>query len=179
MIKRRVAVIAGSAECLWNDRDELLKIMAIDRGVIVDVACINHTAIHWPNAFKFWISWHTELFAELKDRVSCGPITIGPDDTIEVAYMKTFPGFMASDSSLYAVKVLLDMDYDRIILCGVPLDNTRKFYDAPGAELPQHASSNIQKAWKFEAKSFNDRVRSMSGNTMRLLGKPTEKWLCS
>jgi hypothetical protein len=173
----KIAIICGSAECLWADIEEYKKLMS-GTGIAADIACINHTAIHFPKDFDLWISWHTELFEELMDQVQCSPTTIGPDDSITVDRMMTFPGFMASDSSLYAVKCLLEMGYDRIILCGVPLDNTRKFYDAPNAELPQHASSNIQKAWKDEARCFSDRVRSFSGNTRALLGAPTKEWLC-
>ncbi len=173
----RIAIIAGSAECLWKDVERFKEIL--EPGTVVDVACINHTALHWPRAFQYWITWHTDLFTDLKDQMKHTPITIGPDDTADVDMLVSFTGFMATDSSLYAVKVLLDLGFDRVVLCGVPIDNSRKFYDKPEDELPQWDSSNIQHAWLQESKSFNGKVRSMSGNTRGMFGEPTKEWLCS
>jgi hypothetical protein len=168
-------IICGSAACLFDDlyRADIL----CGKKCAYDVACINHTALYYPYFMNYWISWHPELFQDLMQFVKGSPITYGPRKLPGVDHVKTFDGFQASDSSLYAVKVMLELEYEKIILCGSPMDNSRKFYSPYNAEQPQHEADNLQEAWREEAKGFEDRVRSMSGNTAKLLGEPDLGWL--
>jgi len=84
-------------------------------------------------------------------------------------------------STLFAVRVGLALGYDEIVLCGTPLDNTGRFYDAPGANgggLGKTAGGSDTELldlseWERYAKQvFNGRVKSMSGKTRQLLGGP-------
>lgn len=168
-------IVCGSAECLFDDLARFDILVGNKR--TYDVACINHTALYYPYFINYWISWHPEIFQDLIRFVKGAPITYGPAKLPCIDRVKTFEGFQASDSSLYAVKVLLDLGYHEIILCGSPMDNSRKFYSLYGAERPQHEAENLQEAWREEAKGFEDRVRSMSGNTAKIVGEPNLEWL--
>jgi hypothetical protein len=165
-------IICGSGECLFDD---LARNHANAFPHTMDVACINHTALYYPYFFEHWISWHSNIFAGIREFVKGNPtIHSSKEDTL-VHRVWGFPGFECSDSGLFAVKICLALGYDRIILCGIPMDNSRKFYEAYGTENG-HAADNIQDIWKKEIPSFKDCVRSMSGNTRAMLGEPTREW---
>lgn len=169
----KIVLVCGSAECLFDDLARMKELL----DVAYDVACINHTALYYPYFFNYWIGWHPEIFAGLRKFVKGNPITMSSQKEEGVDSVWNFNGFYASDSSLYAAKIMLELKYDRVILCGSPMDNSRKFYEPYGAEKPQHSADNIQEAWRQEVAGFKDRVKSMSGNTRHILGAPTKEWL--
>lgn len=79
-------------------------------------------------------------------------------------------------SGLFAVKVAIEMGYEKIILCGVPMhvDGNHIL-----RKIPWHACNQFQWVWNYRQHEINNRVRSMSGYTRELLGAPTKEWLCS
>ncbi|WP_448043800.1 hypothetical protein [Bradyrhizobium liaoningense] len=87
-----------------------------------------------------------------------------------------WPGMNASGSSgLFAVKVALEK-YDRVVLCGVPMDVMRAhFFDS----APWFDVDSFWDAWHVALPHIKDRVRSMSGRTANLLGMPTKEFLAS
>lgn len=79
-----------------------------------------------------------------------------------------FPGMNASGSSgLFAVKIALDW-FDDVVLCGVPMDPVRTHYAE--SSFRNDAGSFLD-AWQI-AKPHLTRVRSCSGWTAELLGRP-------
>lgn len=86
-----------------------------------------------------------------------------------------WPGMNASGSSgLFAAKVALEDGFDRIILAGVPIsaDGGHFTYDGPWIHVESYRG-----AWKEALPHLAGRVRSMSGWTAEILGKPTKEWL--
>lgn len=76
-------------------------------------------------------------------------------------------------SGLFAVKVALALRFNRIVLCGVPMDLRGHFFDArPWRERDRYAD-----VWSKNAAALRLHVRSMSGWTRELLGAPTPEWL--
>jgi len=83
-------------------------------------------------------------------------------------------------SGLNAVYVGLGLGYQRIILCGIPLDNEGHFFDPPwkrtnfNREVPtKRAGPNQLRFWSAaKERDFNGKVFSMSGRTKELLGEP-------
>ena len=163
-------LICGSAQCLWEDIEKAEKLF-----MPTHVVCINHTALYYPYFFQYWISYHPDIFQGLRKYVKGNPKIYGPEKTREVDRVWKFKDFLCSDSSLYAVKIMLRCGARKIVLCGVPLDNSPKFYSP--SEPCQHASDNIQDIWRKEIPEFKNHVRSMSGNTKNLFGEPTLEWL--
>jgi len=83
-------------------------------------------------------------------------------------------------SGLNAVYLGLQLGYERIIICGVPLDNEGHFFDPPWKktnftrEVPtKRAGPNQIRFWSAaKERDFNGKVFSMSGRTRELLGEP-------
>ena len=89
---------------------------------------------------------------------------------------------LGGTSGLFAVKIALALGCKKIILCGVPIDGTGHYFDPP--DPVKNLSENFESIaclspWNCVAQSqvAKDRVRSMSGNTARIFGKPTKEWV--
>jgi hypothetical protein len=79
----------------------------------------------------------------------------------------------SGSTGLFAVKVARDSAFNKIVLCGVPMDKRPHFFSQP--EWTQVES--FWPAWGKMLDHFKTETRSMSGRTMELLGKPTREWL--
>jgi hypothetical protein len=88
-------------------------------------------------------------------------------------------------SGLFATKIALAMGSKKIILCGIPMDNTGHYFDPPEAEKNRTTKFSAQNStlapWRDMKKSklVMDRVRSMGGHTAGIFGKPTKEWVQS
>lgn len=84
-------------------------------------------------------------------------------------------------SGLFAVKIAMAMGSRHIVICGIPMDNSGHYFDPPDAHLNKTDNFNVSSwlaPWEDVGRSIvaRERVRSMSGNTAQLLGKPTKEW---
>lgn len=77
-------------------------------------------------------------------------------------------------SGLFACKLAIELGIEKIILCGVPMtvEGAHFFDDTPWTDAEKYRS-----AWFKHVKKLNNKVKSMSGWTMELLGKPDSEWL--
>jgi len=79
-------------------------------------------------------------------------------------------------SSLFAVKVALALGYKRVILAGVPMDATGRFYDPP--IIPERSrwkydAAPLRKPWERMARELPPgTVTSMGGWTAQVFGRP-------
>jgi hypothetical protein len=159
----QVAIIAGSAECLWDDISKVKEVHST-----YDVYCVNHTALYYPSDIKACISIHGEIFTEefVKQVRAKGGQLVSSRDGGDIKYD---PSPKPLDSGLLAARYVESLGmYDLIILCGIPLDQSRKFYE------PYSASSNVWqdnifKAWEQQGYLLRY-TKSMSGKTQELLG---------
>ena len=83
-------------------------------------------------------------------------------------------------SGMLAVQVALELgkenpDQLRIVLAGVPLDPAAGNYKTPS--VPWTEATVYRPAWEKRAEALKKNVRSMSGWTAELFGKPTAAWL--
>lgn len=84
-----------------------------------------------------------------------------------------WPGMNASGSSgLFTAKIALE-SFERVVLCGVPMEAGRAHYNdaAPWTEVDA-----FWDAWNIARPRLTN-VRSMSGRTAQLLGMPTREFL--
>ncbi len=79
-------------------------------------------------------------------------------------------------SGLFAIRVAVELGYQKIILCGVPMQTDANHILR---KIPWRDCDRFQSVWKYRQRQMGDRVRSMSGYTRDLLGAPTREWLCS
>jgi len=80
-----------------------------------------------------------------------------------------WPCKLTGTSALFATRVALALGYEEVVLCGVPLDETGRYYSAP---WDKGVSLNVvdMKEWEEYVPVFEGRVKSMSGRTRELLG---------
>jgi hypothetical protein len=88
-------------------------------------------------------------------------------------------------SGLFATKIAIAMGSKHIILCGLPIDSSGHYFDPPTPEdnrttkFAENHSSFAEWRDMKKSKLVMSRVRSMSGNTGNLFGKPTKEWVQS
>lgn len=171
-------VIVGSGRCVWDDLEQLLP-------VTCDVMAVNDMIMHYPdklthaysNDFDMlnnWVAARRPMFKQLdgKVRTHC----CFPCPGAEIHNVKGH-----GSSGLNAIYVGLELGYDEIIVCGVPLDNNGHYFDAPWIrtnfenEIPtkKRPGADQIRFWSRAKETvFKGKVFSMSGRTGDLLGRP-------
>lgn len=167
----RTALVLGGAACVFTDVEQ-----ATSLGEFSHILGVNHVGVYWPGPFDGFVSIHGDrlpLWAERRRRRNLPPhkALIGP----EQASLR-FPGQTSTgSSSLFAVKVALDVfGADRVVVCGAPLSPEAAHFDDPA---PWNAARLYREGWKQALPHIADRVRSMSGWTGELLGKPDAQFI--
>lgn len=177
------ALVLGGAACVWADVAAALELGEFD-GV---VAC-NDVAVEWPGPLAALVTLHAEkadlwLARRARRGLSAPARVIGhleaegrsqASAAAELIEFR-FPGQQRTGSSgLFALKVaLLDLGFDKALLCGVPMTPAPHFFDASdwrGANVHRHG-------WTEALPAIAGRARSMSGWTADLLGRPDPAWL--
>lgn len=172
------AIVLGSAPGVGVDFGGAVSLLG-DRPYIV--YAVNRAGVYAPRV-DVWASLHPENFKGwLGERVSFGKSLPGELlDLLQREDAYRFDGLPEQEhgtSGLACVKAALDRGYDKIILCGIPMDGTLGHFDNPAY---WDTGDRCLKYWHIAAKfspALRDRVRSMSGNTRLLLGEPTRAWL--
>lgn len=169
---KKVLVLVGAAPCVVDD---LLRLPAIPQGI--DYMAIGLDAANKLNKpFKCVVSYEPfdlpEFFARRKamgfpERTPTYSQEAFKDYVDHVYPELQFTGpdklGYSGSSALLGVKIGFKLGYQKMILCGCPLD------------LGKY--QKFQTGWLFVRDLVADRVRSMSGWTRELLGSPTEDWL--
>jgi hypothetical protein len=148
-----------------------------DMGIEHDVLCVNYAGRWFPCDFKYWYTYHGDHFGIPRNpdtwwikKCKALKISFNPGPYIDqIVNLSDTEG----SSGLQAVWVgKQHLKYDKIILAGVPMTNEPRI--SPNSYNKGHYQSGFFHIWmKYQAvlKQF---VRSMSGNTMELLGAPTK-----
>jgi hypothetical protein len=199
MSAERLAIVAGSGPDLWS---ELQDAQRCAPGA--ELIAVNLTGLFLPRV-RHLVSLHPELLGPLRAlRLSCDwvdaasereqrpPVTHSREQRTPGGAQLVWDGVdhhwplspqgRGGTSALFAVWVALEhLGYDRVILAGVPLDGSRRFFDPPhtapwrGAADPRGlgALSMDRGPWEEAARTwFSGRVRSCSSWTGALLGRP-------
>lgn len=183
----KTCLVLGGGGTLHGD------IRSYDGPVDGVVAC-NDAGIEWDGKLDAWVSLHPRYF-ELKNWYAKRKEKGYPDAEImfgiheaKTGILATpgflsehitftsycFPGHSRSGSSgLFAAKVaLVNLGFDRAVLCGIPMTTTPHFWDQTKA--PWKAAEGFRAEWLNIPKEYRDRMRSMSGWTRNLLGGPNQ-----
>lgn len=146
------------------------------------VYAVNDAAAEYPGDLAAFVTLHPEkldAWLSIRNRVdnlhkTCEVIAHEAHPRVTRVVDYRWPGMNASGSSgLFAVKVALE-SFDRVVLCGVPMDAMRAHYNNT---LPWFEVDSFWPAWEIALPYIKDRVRSMSGATAQLLGMPTKEFL--
>ena len=174
-------IIIGGADCVWRDLDEI--------GIQgADIMCINDIGMHLPRPFQHWWSnhgnqlpvWQKARSFRYKDSqiLHCNLAPKNPG-SIEGVIRWPVPGHGSSGINATYCAALLG--YEEIILCGVPYTNDGHYFDPPrdhvlwndGNRPPIFGHEGFARLWdKANQKIFQGRVKSMSGMTSEILGRP-------
>jgi hypothetical protein len=177
----RVAVICGSGQSFWGD------LQNVPRPAEADLIGVNWTGL-FLHRVQHLVSIHQQVPAYVRLLRSTGAWcaeALAQAEPPETHSRLAFEGVdhvwplspqgRQGTSSLFAVWVALEqLGYTRVILAGVPLDATGRFFDPPHAAAWNHDTHpGDRSAWEAAAGDwFGDRVRSCSGWTAELLGTP-------
>ena len=129
----KLALVVGSAACMWDDVKEARKLATFDA-----VCCVKRAGIVWPEPFLIWAGLHPEFMADFEaKRAAAGfpggyEVAAPPDYELgdvgknkpgikhRISYR--WPGMNASaGSGIYGAKVMMELGY-RVVLAGVPMD---------------------------------------------------------
>lgn len=172
-----VAFVLGGAKCLHKDFDRASELVDPDT-----IIATNNAGRDFPTHLPHWVTLHTELMPEWEaEREAMGlppagqmwtsnTKTIPPEHLGRYRHVPTWDG----SSGLLAITVALSLGYDKIILCGVPLDKRAAHYDdpAPWMDAPRYRG-----AWLKHMGEMVGKVKSYSGWTYLKFGSPTREWL--
>jgi len=180
-------IIAGSGRCVWDDLEQLHLITA-------DVMCINDMIPFYPGNVHHIAScdgpmlqkWWDSRRQPYKQTFPIIPRVHTVDNGMPVGKNVEKWAFQGGGTSgLFACMVGLNLGYDEIILCGIPIDNSGHFWETPAgktnfqreiANSAGHIRGDGRRFWTRAAeKKFGGKVKSMSGFTRKLLGAPKKK----
>jgi len=178
-------IICGSGRCLWDD----LHACTFTPTPTIDTMAIKQAGMHLPFRPTHWAGAHGERFQFMVPLRYEGYYFRGMDNGQRQVHTQKLGVIIHSDkqwplvdhvwsvprligtSALFGVRVAIALGYEDILLCGVPLDNTGRYYDAPwnkGVDLNMAGMGE----WEEFLPVLKGRVRSMSGRTRDLLGGP-------
>lgn len=177
----RTALVLGGAACLWDD-------LADYAGPIDGVVACNEAGIEWPGELAAWVSLHPGFLESAgwrQRREDAGrpaarayychrtrphaPSYVTETDLELPGQEKGFSG----SSGLLAVKVaLVDLGFDRAVLCGMPITPSAHINGRDNWTAQPEAVDGFRQAWLQVAPEWRAKMRSMSGWTRILLGAP-------
>ena len=180
-----VALVLGGALSLWSDIRAVEAMIGAHWDTVGIVIAVNMAGVHWPGRLDHWVTLHPEFyFAGGNPTPRTGPwksLRLGNSDY----WVWTFTGHKhaasvhrtlshpGGGSGLLAVHVALRLGCPRIVLAGMPIDAGAHF-DRPGKWT---AADRFQPEWEADVPKLGGRVRSMSGWSAQLLGRPTAEWI--
>lgn len=152
---------------MWDDLTKLGDIRAYD------VMCINDIGMHYPGVVKYWYSNDAVMlkyWAQARRPGYNKDIKLhsnnGAGGSIDPSI--TLWDWVHGNSGINAVKTALALGYDRVVLCGVPLDNTGHYFDPPSV-MTNYDNNSVLDDWEKFAVQSKESVTAMSGNLKRIL----------
>lgn len=171
----REVIILGAGFDLWKEYD-------IARGILpgAEIMGVNNSLIglEWQIRSEkvkitHWVSLHPEHFwfgdIWMKDMAITHGVAEYPKTKI------VWPLNSDGSSGLVATKIALLLGYSRILLCGIPLDDTRRFYDHPDTTY-RMADPAIHQGWMDFVNAIGEeegkKIKSLSGFSQKIFGGP-------
>jgi hypothetical protein len=82
-------------------------------------------------------------------------------------------------TAFFSVLIGLEMGYRRIALAGCPMDRNGHWYFPEQVNAPTWRYQDLAVWLEFAGNGYGDNVRSLSGYTATILGRPTKEWVTS
>lgn len=182
---RDVLLIVGDGANVLQDIEAWYHIA---EGVVpYDTMAVNYSALIIPHPIQHYAAGDAHMpdmqrvARSLPDQVrkhAWNPGCVGFD----VRWIRNGRGGWSGTSANLAFKIGLALDYTRFVLAGCPMDNSGNWYTPLIGKNDVKANKDHRHhLWKWTeiaGRPIGRFVRSMSGKTADLFGKPTREWLC-
>lgn len=176
-----LAVVIASAGCWESD----LKAFTDVYRAPFDVIAVNDGGWLYPHRVDHWVTLHPEHMARWVglrgNRDGIQMWTSADRGHRDRNYdWNTVGHWGPGSSSLFAVTVAWYMGYERVVLCGAPMQSMPH---APGASewngdpWPEHEVRTHREGWLYHKQRIGGMVRSMSGWTAEQFGFPDAEFL--
>jgi hypothetical protein len=177
---RRRGIVLGSAPCLMDDFADLPGgVHGIWEYVAVNGAGVLHrtpldiwASIHGPKLVD-WIEKRRALGCDM-DFEAYGNFADNQDSAAVIRWNRPNGG---GSSGLFAVLIALELGFDKLILCGMPVDGEKRITSDGEVEVGETPYQHYRKGWILRQGILSEHVRSMSGWTRETFGEPTAEWL--
>lgn len=172
------ALVLGGAKCLYDDIKKAIDLL----GPPPLVVGVKDIWMEYPQ-MEHIVSYHADrLPGELAKRRKLGypdpvcawtyPSVRTPHFPIPIKRLDVKGGSSGLLGALVGVEVA-----GRAVLAGIPLDASMVHYHNRRRGRPWKEADNFKPQWRDNMYRLQDRVKSVSGWTMELLGAPTKEWL--
>lgn len=175
-----VALVIGSANSVWSDYDRanlLLDELEKTRpNVGFETFVINDTIPVFPDFMDFAITLHPDKLRRWAQGRNANGFN-APRQTWSLKRDKLVTNVSTDwggSSGLYACKIAMEKGYQKIILCGVPMEPSFEHIVRNSA---WNAAKQFRRGWERHMNDVKDMVRSFGGWTMEKLGSPTIEWI--
>ena len=180
--ENEVLLIVGDATDVLADVEKFIEICPTG----FDTMCINYSAKLIPWEIQHFIAGdsHTEDMQK--------QALLLPDSCLKHCWNPKSHGFNIrwlrngrtgwnGTTANLGIKIGIALGYTRIVLAGIPMDNSGNWYsaDLPDDDIKKK-KDHRDHLWKWNeiaSRPVSRLLRSMSGNTAELLGKPSREWI--
>jgi SAM-dependent methyltransferase len=173
-----MAIVVGGGKDVWTEL-ETAKQLCRDSGREWKLFVVNDAIMHLADEVDYFVTLHpVKVGAWLAEREKRGysrPREVWAHEKPAHSQVDRIINKSRGSSGLVAVHVARYLEYDRVILCGVPMDmNSDHFI----RKKKWAAAETFKSGWHEHMSELKLHVRSMSGWTKQQLGVPTQEWLC-
>lgn len=173
-------VICGDGRCIWEDLFSFGCASDADGGSIAkpgwDFMCVNMAGSKFPGIIEHWYSNDAAKIAQWRAvrREEYPPkFTVNNTHSCNEGAQWFWPWTGHGTSGLGATITGLWLDYDEIVLCGIPLDNRPHNGEPPWRKTNfTNEVRNDEIHWMRVAEKFAGRVTAMSGQPRKWFGPP-------
>ena len=165
-------VICASGHSIWADLEKVPGYIKDKWEQSFDIMAVNDAGMHIPHRLKHWYSndaWIKRWRPARRERFGENDTTnedIKLHSCFGIVINWGWPG--GGTSSLNAVMTGLALGYEKIYLCGVPLDDNGHYFDPPWVKTNFSRSGGLRE-WESRSVYFEGKVVAMSGNLCALL----------
>lgn len=180
--KKDVLLIVGDGSCVWNDIANFCDMEPPP----FDTMLINHVCLAYPGEYQHFIAGDSHM-KPMQEIAHTLPKSVmkhcwNPGSKgFDVRWIKEDGRGWSGTTAALGVKIGIALDYIKIVMAGCPMDRSGHWYDKnlkpTDTKLLNDHRHHLWYWTEMATRPIGRFIRSMSGNTADLLGRPTKEWL--
>lgn len=170
-------MILGGAAGVWADLGQFWAMAPRTDPLVI---AVNDVGCHYPGRVDAWVTLHPERMAgwkQLRAEIGFEAAQLTVADRAPELVDVVVEHWGGGSSGLYGVAVAVHLGADRVVLCGVPLDESPPIAESLETHDVPLGLVHFRRAWERKRDRIVGCARSMSGWTKDLLGPVTKEWL--